>query len=261
MNPFESLDGRVVIVTGGGDGIGLGIVEVLAQCGVKVVVAERNGARAEAVRERLGGREALFVETDVADPASVAALFEHVDAHHGRLDGLVNNAGVTLHGPFDAFSLEDCDRLYRTNLRSMFHCAQLAAPRIARAGGGAIVNIASNHAGASVPGFEMYAATKGGIVAMSRAMATSLAPQRIRVNTLSPGFTMNAPIGAALERDPALLDAYRALHPAQRINAPADIGQLAAFLLSDAAIGVVGADLVADNGMSALLFNRNRSST
>ncbi len=245
-----SLDGRVVVVTGGGAGIGLGIVQVLAARGARVVVAEKDSGHAGRVAATPG--DVTFIVTDVAEPGSVAQLFRKVGEQFGQLEGLVSNAGLTIHGELLDFSLEDCERLWTVNLRSVFLCAQHAARLMGS--GGSIVNIASNHARASVAGFEMYAATKGGIAAMTRAMAWSLGPRRIRVNALCPGLTRTEHAQAAIDAKPDLAGTFDAWHATRRINAPRDVGEVAAFLLSDAAVAVTGAELVADNGMSSLLY-------
>ncbi|WP_199032031.1 SDR family NAD(P)-dependent oxidoreductase [Ralstonia sp. ASV6] len=251
------IGGRVVVVTGGGAGIGLGIVKVLAQQGARVVMAECNpeGSRTSAALCEQG-LDVRFIPCDVGDPASIDALFAEVRSHYPQLDGLVNNAGLTIHGDFLEASLESWERMVNVNLRSVFLCSQHAARMMAGAGG-AIVNISSNHAGASSEGFEGYAATKGGITAMTRAMAWSLGKYRIRVNSLSPGLTLTDHIGQLMSDKPELGRFYHALHATQRINQPEDVGQLAAFLLSEASISLTGADLMADNGLSAHLFNRS----
>lgn len=257
QNNRYALEGRTVIVTGGGAGIGLGIVEVLARQGARVVVAERNvegEAAAQALRER--GGDVRFIQTDVGSESSINALFEQVDALYPRLDAIVNNAGITIRGDFLEMPLHEWQTLIDVNLRAVFLCAQHAARRMVNSGGGSIVNIASNHAGASVDGFEAYAATKGGIVAMTRAMAWSLGKRGIRVNAVSPGLTMTDNIRQAIAADPQLGSVWPSLHAMGRFNEPADVGEIVAFLLSDAAIGFSGADLLADNGMSARLYNR-----
>lgn len=253
MDVALSLDGRVVVVTGGGAGIGLGVVQVLAARGARVVVAEKDPDFTARITATRG--DVSVIPTDVAEPASIAALFTEITSRFGTLHGLVSNAGRTIQGTFLDFSLEDCEALWTTNLRSVFLCAQHAA-RLMQAGaqGGAIVNIASNHARASVPGFEMYAATKGGITAMTRAMAWSLGRHGIRVNALCPGLTRTERAQESINAKPGLEDVFNAWHATGRYNAPRDVGEVAAFLLSDAAIGITGAELIADNGMSSLLY-------
>lgn len=245
----ESLAGKVVVVTGGSAGIGLGIVTVLARRGATVISADRNAP----VITTDGKIESVL--TDVSDPASIRQLFDHIAATYGGLDGLVNNAGVTIQGDFLEFDPEHLETLWATNLRSVFLCTQHAGRMMRAHGKGAIVNIASNHASSSVPGYEMYAATKGGIVSMTRAMAWSLGPHGIRVNSLSPGLTRTEALQSYIEQVPGIAEQYARWHATGRYNAPADVGEIATFLLSDAAIGITGADILADNGMSSILFH------
>ncbi|UDM52718.1 SDR family NAD(P)-dependent oxidoreductase [Cupriavidus sp. MP-37] len=254
-----NLTGRIVVVTGGGAGIGLGIVKVLAGQGARVVMAECNPAGrqvAESLRD--ADLDVRWVPCDVSDPLSIEDLFSLVSREYGGVDGLVNNAGLTIHEDFLEASLANLQRMINTNLRSVFLCTQQAARLMKDVGrGGAIVNLSSNHAGASMEGFEGYAATKGGICAMTRAMAWSLGQYGIRVNSLSPGLTSTDHISQLMQDRPQLQRFYPSLHATRRINAPEDVGQIAAFLISDASIGITGADLLADNGLSAHLFNRH----
>ncbi len=253
-----NLAGRIVVVTGGGAGIGLGIVKVLAGQGARVVMAECNSAGHEVAADlRKANLDVRCVPCDVSDPQSIAELFSLVAREYGGVDGLVNNAGLTIHEDFLEASLENWQRMINTNLRSVFLCTQHAARLMKDAGRGAIVNLSSNHAGASMEGFEGYAATKGGICAMTRAMAWSLGRYGIRVNSLSPGLTLTDHIGQLMQERPQLQRFYPSLHATRRINAPEDVGRIAAFLISDASIGITGADLLADNGLSAHLFNRH----
>ena len=246
------LSERVVIVTGGGAGIGLGIVEAAGALGAHIVVAEKNVALAESVAAL--GRNTDFIETDVSDPDSITRLFASVDDRYGRLDGLVNNAGLTITGDFLDFPLEKIELLWSVNLRGSLLCAQHAGRLMQKGRSGVIVNIASNHAFASVPGFEMYAATKGGMAAMTRAMAWSLGRYKIRVNAVCPGLTHTEAIALEVKANPELAAIYAGWHATGRYNDPVDVGKCVAFLLSDAAVGVTGATLVADNGMSSLLY-------
>ncbi|TDS70424.1 SDR family oxidoreductase [Comamonas sp. JUb58] len=253
----KNLQGRLIVVTGGGAGIGLGISQRLAQIGASVIVAELSDqARPTIDSLRSEGLDLRFVSCDIGKEASIDALFKVVADDSKPLYGLVNNAGVTIHGDFLDFTMQDWEQVVNVNLRSVFLCSQRAAKLMQIEGGGSIVNIASNHAGATNPGFEAYAATKGGVLAMTRAMAWSLGSHGIRVNSLSPGLTETSHIHALIEREPALGDVYRSLHATQRFNQTADIADIAAFLLCDASIALTGIDVLADNGMSARLFQR-----
>lgn len=269
----RALDGRVVLVTGGGAGIGRGVVEACLEAGATVAVGTLEGAGAfergavsegmppagtAPAGETLPGAAlangTLDLETlDVADPHAIDRWVDGVRERRGRVDGIVANAGVTVQRPFLEIGLEDLERLWRINQRGTFLAARAAARRMVADGTpGSIVAIASNHARASDAGYEMYAATKGAIVAMCRAMAWSLGPHGIRANSLSPGLTRTAAVADAAS-DPALERAFRAWHATGRYNTVREVGDCAAFLLSDAASSVTGADLLADQGMSARL--------
>jgi len=247
------LDGRVVLVSGGGAGIGRGVVEVCHEAGATVVVGTLEAATLEA--GTFDNLERVEVEhLDVANPAAVKRWVDAAAERHGGIDGLVANAGLTLHPPFLDVDLDTLDRLWCVNQRGVFLSAQaVARVMVAQGQGGAIVAVASNHARASDAGYEMYAATKAAIVAMSRAMAWSLGSQGIRVNSLSPGLTRTETVAAAAEADPATEARFRSWHATARLNTVHEVGECAAFLLSDAASAVTGTDLIADQGMSARL--------
>ena len=257
MSREPSFAGQVVVVTGAGAGIGLATARHLTARGARTVFASLEAP--ETVQEKLDDQSGdfLYVQTDVGDEASVQALIDRTVAHYGRLDGLVNNAGVTVQHDFLEASLGDFDRLVRTNLRSVFLCSQRAARVMRRQGGGVIVNVASNHAGRSLAGFDLYAATKGGVVSLTRAMAWSLGGYGVRALSVSPGLTLVETLQRWLATDPQgsrYLEHYRSAHATARANAPEDVAAVIAFLLSDAARGITGEDVVVDNGMSARLF-------
>ncbi|MHA3979094.1 SDR family NAD(P)-dependent oxidoreductase [Halovulum sp. GXIMD14794] len=243
------LQDRVVIVTGAGAGIGLGILRQAVAAGARVTgfdVSDEGRARVEAEGAR-------FARVDVADPEGFAAAIVEVHARDGRLDGLVNNAGVTETAPFLELDLALAERLWRINQRSVLVGCQAAA-RLMVADGrpGALVNIASNHARATDAGFECYAASKGAITAMTRAMAWSLGPHGIRVNALCPGLTMTEKV-RELAGDPALAQAFRNWHATGEVSSVDDIGAAAVYLLGDGSAALTGAEIVADRAMSARL--------
>ncbi|MHA3979050.1 SDR family NAD(P)-dependent oxidoreductase [Halovulum sp. GXIMD14794] len=242
------LTGKTVIVTGAGAGIGLGILRQCLAWGANVTgfdICASAGKKIEAE----GG---CFAQVDVGDPDALRDAIAQVAARKGALHGLVSNAGITIQKPFAEMTVEEMDLLWRVNQRAVMVGAQAAAPLVRQSGGGAIVNIASNHARASDQGYEAYAGTKGAITAMTRAMAWSLGPMGIRVNALAPGLTMTENVAKAAE-DPVRAAEFRDWHATGRVNSVDEVGRLAAFLLSDAAIAMTGAELIADQGMSARL--------
>ncbi len=251
----SSLDGKRILVTGAAAGIGLGIARACAAAGATLVVVDIDyGRLVSSTRELVDDPKTLHTaELDVGEPSDVRAFFQDMERRFGTLDGLVNNAGITLEADFLGFEADDLERLWSTNLRSVFVVCQESAKLMMANGGGAIVNIGSNHSLASIPGYEMYAATKGGIAAMTRAMSWSLGEHGIRVNTLSPGLTHTEKVAGAIEARPRLLESFNRLHASGRYATVDEIGATAVFLLSDGAAAITGAEIVADHGMSALL--------
>lgn len=248
------LQNKVVIVTGGCSGIGWGITQVCARHGATVIAAQRSEAGRERVQSLVqDGHTVEFARLDVSDPVSIETFVAKIIEDHGRVDVLINNAGVTIEADFLEFPLEKLDLLWATNLRSIFLMSQATARHMKSLNRGAIVNVSSNHSHASVPGYEMYAATKGGISAMGRAMAWSLGKYGIRVNTLSPGLTLTESVTDVMESTPGLEKVFRDLHATQDVATVEDIANIAAFLASDLANGITGSDIVADKGTHAQL--------
>lgn len=244
-----SLEGRVIVVTGAAAGIGRGILRACLAEGATVAGLD-NAADGNARITEAGG---LWYRADVADPSGFTAALGQVRANLGRIDGLVNNAGVTRIAPFLDADLEAWETLWRVNQRSVLIGSQAVARIMVEDGTkGAIVNIASNHATASDVGYEGYAGTKGAIAAMTRAMAWSLGPHGIRANTLSPGLTMTEAVERAAS-DPDRAAAFGDWHANGTVNSVDDIGRVAAFLLSDASAALTGAEIVADQGMASRL--------
>ena len=223
------------MVTGGARGIGEATARLLAERGYRVAVADRDAPRWRA--PGIG-----YFRCDVSKEAQVRACVRRVLARFGRLDALVNNAGIAdpANGPLEKLALRDWNRRLGTNLTGVFLMTKHCAPLL-RAARGAIVNIASTRALMSEPDTEAYAAAKGGVVALTHALAISLGP-RVRVNCISPGW-----IDTGRHR---LKRSDHAQHPVGRVGRVEDVAELVAFLLSDAAGFATGHNYVLDGGIT-----------
>jgi NAD(P)-dependent dehydrogenase (short-subunit alcohol dehydrogenase family) len=222
----------VALVTGGAHGIGAGIAAHLAGQGWRVVTADLKPA------PDAPGRHVL---ADVAEEAAVAALLDGIADQEGRLDGLVCNAGIMVRKPVEELSLAEWRRVLDTNLTSGFLLARAGAKLLRASGRGAIVTIASTRAHMSEPNTESYSASKGGLLALTHALAVSLGPQ-IRVNCVSPGW-----IDVAGED---LRPEDHAQHPAGRVGKVEDIAALVGWLLGLEAGFVTGSEFISDGGMT-----------
>lgn len=240
--PFSE---KVVVVTGAGQGIGYAVAAMYAARGARVCIAEKNrevGERAAAKISQAGGN-VFFQQVDVSSPADIIRLMEEVAERWGHLDILINNAGVsTWKSPYE-LSVEEWDQVINTNLRSVFLCSREAALLMRRTGGGAIVNLSSTRAHMSEPHSEAYAASKGGILALTHALALSLGPDRIRVNAISPGWIETGDEEALRPED-------HEQHPAGRVGRPEDVARACLFLTDDENDFVTGTELVLDGGMT-----------
>lgn len=252
MSGAGALAGKRALVTGAGIGIGQGVADELARQGAAVVLHYAHSATgaeetAGAIAAR-GGRAAT-VAGDLASVEDCRRVVDRAVEFLGGLDILVNNAGVTERAAILDVTPELFDRVFQINFRSQYFCAQRAIPHLG-ARGGCIVNMASIHAHGGVPGYSIYAATKGAIAAFTRELAIELADRRIRVNAVAPGH-VEVPRHLA---NPNYSRAYgEGIVPWGRVGTPADIGRTVAFLASDAADFITGQILYADGGTTAKL--------
>lgn len=222
---------RTALITGGASGIGAAIADRLGRDGWRVVVADRQPATPA------GGRGVIC---DVSDEAAVTALINGIATTESRLDALICNAGFGIRKPIVDLSLAEWSAVLATNLTSTFLLVRAAAPLL-KAARGAVVTIASTRAQMSEPNTEAYAASKGGLIALTHALAISLGPA-IRVNAISPGWIHT--------KGPAPTPAEHAFHPAGRVGTAADIAALAAFLVGPDSSFITGAAFVVDGGVT-----------
>lgn len=248
---MKDLEARVALVTGAGSGIGQATAEALARQGASVAVMDIAEDRALAVTEQInnaGGR-ALAVQMDAADPDASAAAVEHAATKLGRVDILVNAAGIIARGNVDAIAWKEWQRVIQVDLNALFYITRATLPHLRRRGG-TVVNIASV-AGSRGAVNVAYAAAKGGVIALTRQLANELADDGIRVNSISPGFTatrLNEDLRAS-----GAEAAWASRIPLKRYARAEEIASACVFLASDAASYITGIDLVVDGGLSAIL--------
>lgn len=249
------LAGKVALVTGGAQGIGRAIVEKLARDGARVSFLDLEEAAGAAVARELGGGATVaFIRADVTREPEVKDAVDEVVRRAGRLDVLVNNAGVNAY--FDATEMTEAewDAVFAVDLKGAWLCAKHALPAMKRGGGGSIVNIASIHANLTIAGMFPYAAAKSGLVGLTRSLALDHGPANIRVNAVLPGWTRTRLIEEWFRRQPDPVEAERqvlAVHPLGRLSTPMEVANLVAFVASDEASAITGAALAVDGGLSA----------
>ena len=244
------LAGRTALVTGAGSGFGRAISQRLALDGALLGLAELNAAAADETRQLIetDGGEALVIPTDVTDYAAVEAAVQAVTGHWGRLDIMVNNAGITKREAFLDLTVDAFDNVMAANLTGVFHGVRAAGLQMkAQEGGGVIINMSSIRA--NVGGFihTSYCASKGGVRMLTKAAAVELGPYGVRVCAIGPGVA-ETPLTESLLASPEALDDQLSRVPMGRLGQPEDISEIAAFLASDDAAYVTGATLYVDGG-------------
>jgi 2-deoxy-D-gluconate 3-dehydrogenase len=251
MSLFD-LTARVALVTGGNGGIGLGMARGMAEAGAAIAIAGRNTAKSEAAAAELAklGVKTAVVSGDVTDEAQCRKLVEETVARLGRLDILVNNAGINIRKPAHELALAEWKEVLDTNLTSAFVCSQAAYPAMKQAGGGKIVNIGSMLSIFGAGFAPAYGASKGGVVQLTKALASGWAKDNIQVNAVLPGWIDTELTRAARDQVKGLNALVLMRTPSGRWGVPADLAGIAVFLASRASDFITGAAIPVDGGYS-----------
>lgn len=250
---MKRFEGTIALVTGGGEGIGRAISFAFAKEGAHVVVADVDPeAGEECVAEIVDqGNAATYLPADVGDESSVQRLMAEVASRFGRLHHLCNNAGISYIAPLDELPITAFDRVLAVNLKGPLLCTKYALPLMRAAGSGSVVNIISTRAVMSEAHTESYSASKGGLLALTHALAVSLGPDKIRVNAISPGWIDTSAWKKRSRRQPVQPSERDHLqHPAGRVGVPEDIARAVLFLCDPQADFITGINLVVDGGMT-----------
>jgi 2-hydroxycyclohexanecarboxyl-CoA dehydrogenase len=243
---------RVAVITGGASGIGLGVARGLVADGHRVAVLDRNGAAAESAADELRrqGAMALAVEVDVADRASVDAGFRHIRTELGPIEILVTSAGIESFTPVLDITADGWDRIIGVNLTGTFVCVQAVLPDMVAAGWGRIVTISSSSAQSGAPNMAHYAASKGGVIGLTKALAVELARSGITVNTIPPSL-VDTPMARNAEAagDFPGVDVVGPMVPVGRAGTPEDIALACSYLCSEGASYITGQVIGVNGGM------------
>ncbi|HEU5413070.1 MAG TPA: glucose 1-dehydrogenase [Candidatus Angelobacter sp.] len=243
------LAGKRAIVTGGGSGIGKAIASAYAREGAHVVICGRDARKLELAAAEIG-TQCLAVAADISHADDTNRLVEQAVQEFKRLDILVNNAGVLLAGTAESLTSEQWEQTFNTNVRAVWQLSRAALPHMRKAGSGAIINVASVLSSLGARNRVAYAASKGAVLALSRAMALDHAEENIRINCICPGIVETEMV-AAFNLDEKARQQRISAHPMGRFGQPGDIAGLAVFLASDEASWITGAAFTADGGYSA----------
>ncbi len=251
-----NLQGKTILITGAGRGLGRGIALAVAEAGARVVLTDLEASSVEQTATLIDSTRSLALVADVTDEAAIENAFEQATERFGRLDGLVNNAGILIMGDAVDTSVSDLSRQLAINVEGLFACCRLAARYwIARGEGGAIVNIASNAGKVGYPEMAAYNASKAAVINLTRTLAAEWAEQRINVNAVCPGGVATEMLrqvaqfaGERSGEDPE--DVLKRIVPRQlgRHIEPVEVGRVIAFLLSDHAVIIRGQSISVDGG-------------
>ncbi|MCP4980486.1 MAG: SDR family oxidoreductase [Gammaproteobacteria bacterium] len=249
---MSKLEARVAVITGGGQGIGLGISQAMLAAGASIVVAQRSPLPAELSKQD----RVLWVEADLSQTQNYALIADTVRQAHGKVDILVNNAGIMFEKSLEQMQLDEWNQMLALNLTAPVFLSKALLPQLRAANGASIINIGSIEGLAANPQHTAYCASKGGVHALTKAMAVDLGGDEIRVNAIAPGWIRSALsddyINAQQNPETAWEELYK-MHPLGRIGEADDVGKLAVYLASDASAFVTGQVIVVDGGRTSKL--------
>jgi NAD(P)-dependent dehydrogenase (short-subunit alcohol dehydrogenase family) len=244
-----NLKTKTAIVTGGASGLGLATTMKFIEAGIKTIIIGRDESKLQAAAKAFG-KLCVYKVCDLSEIESIPNLVNKIIAEYGVPDILVNNAGINMKKPFTEVSDQDFQSIIQTNLTSVFVLSREIVKQMAKVGNGAIINISSMASQYGIPYVIAYTATKSAIEGMTRAMATELSPQGIRVNCVAPGFIATDMSAKALDNDPARKQKVLSRTPMGKLGVPEDIADAVLFLASDAAKYITGVVLPVDGGNS-----------
>jgi NAD(P)-dependent dehydrogenase (short-subunit alcohol dehydrogenase family) len=244
-----NLKAKTAIVTGGASGLGLATTKKFTEAGIKTIIIGRDESKLQAAAKAFGDL-CVYKVCDLSEIESIPNLVNEIVAEHGVPDMLVNNAGINMKKPFAEVSDQDFQSIVQTNLTSVFVLSREVVKQMTTVGRGSIINISSMASQYGIPYVIAYTATKSAIEGMTRAMATELSPQGIRVNCVAPGFIATDMSAKALDNDPARKQKVLSRTPMGKLGVPEDIADAVLFLASDAAKYITGVVLPVDGGNS-----------
>lgn len=248
------VEGKVALITGGALGMGMAHAEALAREGAKIVIADRDEEAGQKAASQLlkNGHEAIFVKLDVSSESQWQEAIDVVTRKYGALHILVNNAGIYLDGTTESTTLEEWDRTFNVNVKGVFLGSKMAIPLIRKSGGGSIINIASNWGLVAFPNAAAYVASKGAVRLLTKATASEVAQDNIRVNSVHPSFTATAMTADTIANDP---EKAKKLMGPSLLGRPAraeEIANVVLFLASEDSSFMTGSEVVVDGGYTAV---------